>query len=1358
MLRTQVAGFVLLTALVIGGASGDTAKKLPQNVFAPFLAKTGKQESVLAQPEIRQSGIFFGSKGIDVSTDGSLKLFTEGKELARIYFNINTPARHWMTADGKPFEKKVLKADLDKQTFIYSAQFPFDTGGAIGDYQHQVQLLPDGKVLLDLSYSVPGERAAEEKIEDQLFLVIPFVFCESQTIGVDGKNYIFSSGAQVSDKRQIFSGKAEKFVFAPGNLKTSFSLYFPEGANLIIRENCSGDSAPHVSMRVRLNGSGGLKALIDLREIEEGMLSHSDDYFAGVDFWKSDRLHVPAYSRSRNVIPNPSFEAGLRYYQYNPVGRYRETKYESIYQCDTSEAYAGNSSLLIHALKIDDPLFPASIGTFAIPVEAGKKYTVSCYVKGNRQNGLTLQFSSVSGQWPVFPLSASFKVGREWKRCHASFVAPNNAICVYLKGLYGGDHPSGEGQIWVDGLQLEEGDLSEYIERPISAELITTKAGNFLTVDEPVNAVLNITSVPDDSGAVHLRLEDFHYRTLWENRYDFACDHTGKARIELPFDSVLQDKPGIFILEAELRSNTGESKRDFFRVTRMHPLNGTHLNKNIFASTLNCFRVPKCMTMLSRLRTMGIGASGISEGESARNHEILRNYGITPMLGSIARHRVTGLQIRGNLQQRHLIEPLEEGIKEVTPELLKIVEEGSFRKVELFPDIHEWIWDGEPDQPHKYQGIAWKKIVEVFNASRKGVKRANPDALFVMGGPMNMMPRAGTAWLNQFLAAGGSEIVDAVSIHPYRTRPEAPDLDDDAAAFFDMLNENGLDDAGVYWNEGILHPHYILPAYALNAHSGSGTGATHWRAGSFSYHMGWGERMQAAYVARSFLVALKYRDRVRYYRSWMGSEWFNDVDLTVRACSKVPNTLGRLLGNAVFRKDIRFAPQVRCYVFEDDQQRPVAAIWSHMPKVDYGEQEPSSAVVPLIASGDYEFFDLMEAEFAPVMGDDGCEISVSSFPVFVRGKPQKLDEMCESLNKARLTGEDFSPVDVSAKPVSDSMLEITVRNKLTRQFKGRLDLGNENERVSKEINLTEREVLKIEVPMAYRLFADRITSLEIPATVVEQNGNSSENNVSFNGFLVRKRKSGPITADGSLDDWGDAPQIAITNRNIPSNLYAAEQKRFYPGDFAASFQMLWDEDNLYLAVRITDDLFVCEPGRSFSGMWGNDSLQVYIDTQADARSRQTRGYDQNDYNYDFFPPPNEEKFQSSQFDDLQYGQAMEIWNKGEAVPFRRYAPHIQLTGGLDPLLPERIEPGVKAAFKKTADGYVYEIIFPRRYIIPATLKQNEIAGFALFLHDKDEYSDEGSKQSKVKSQLTLTPGGTGAHMNPHLWPLIFLAE
>ena len=61
-----------------------------------------------------------------------------------------------------------------------------------------------------------------------------------------------------------------------------------------------------------------------MRKITAAANQNSMDYFEGIDFWKADRLHIPDYTKCKNLIQNPSFESGLRYYKFASLGEYED--------------------------------------------------------------------------------------------------------------------------------------------------------------------------------------------------------------------------------------------------------------------------------------------------------------------------------------------------------------------------------------------------------------------------------------------------------------------------------------------------------------------------------------------------------------------------------------------------------------------------------------------------------------------------------------------------------------------------------------------------------------------------------------------------------------------------------------------------------------------------------------------------------------------------------------------------------------------------------------------------------------------------------------------------------------------------
>ena len=103
----------------------------------------------------------------------------------------------------------------------------------------------------------------------------------------------------------------------------------------------------------------------------------------------------------------------------------------------------------------------------------------------------------------------------------------------------------------------------------------------------------------------------------------------------------------------------------------------------------------------------------------------------------------------------------------------------------------------------------------------------------------------------------------------------------------------------------------------------------------YTYDIGHGERLATALRARTWLLGLKHA-RIKCMNASNYGVSQMDAMLTPYAYHKVPNTLGVLLGNSVFEEELNLFPDTRCYVFKDENDRPVAAIWACKKEFDRG--------------------------------------------------------------------------------------------------------------------------------------------------------------------------------------------------------------------------------------------------------------------------------------------------------------------------------------------------------------------------------------------------------------------------------------
>ena len=96
------------------------------------------------------------------------------------------------------------------------------------------------------------------------------------------------------------------------------------------------------------------------------------------------------------------------------------------------------------------------------------------------------------------------------------------------------------------------------------------------------------------------------------------------------------------------------------------------------------------------------------------------------------------------------------------------------------------------------------------------------------------------------------------------------------------------------------------------------------------------------------------------------------------------------------------------------------------------------------------------------------------------------------------------------------------------------------------------------------------------------------------------RRDKPVKVDGRLDDWPDLP---LTCR-APQQILLDPDTWFGPDDGSFRFATAYDDDNLYIAVEVTDDRMMFDPGRS---VWEQDGLELRLDARPDPARSQGRG-------------------------------------------------------------------------------------------------------------------------------------------------------
>ena len=239
------------------------------------------------------------------------------------------------------------------------------------------------------------------------------------------------------------------------------------------------------------------------------------DMINGIDFWENDRLYLPDYGASTNLIQNPSFEAGFRYwaylsYNHNTV----PLEYSNFETIDSTQAHSGSHSLRLRALPFSNPM---AVGVFPLPLIPDTNYTLSFYVKGCFANYLTLNVWGRGQAGSLFSTThLTFSVNNQWQRFTIPFTANERFSTIFFDAKLSTASGEPEGCIWVDDIQLEPGSVATaFTQAPVAAQLVSAARGNFLPFGQEPDFNLMIQSLPDAEGTVSLSVEDFFFKTIF---------------------------------------------------------------------------------------------------------------------------------------------------------------------------------------------------------------------------------------------------------------------------------------------------------------------------------------------------------------------------------------------------------------------------------------------------------------------------------------------------------------------------------------------------------------------------------------------------------------------------------------------------------------------------------------------------------------------------------------------------------------------------------------------------------------------------------------------------------------------------
>ncbi len=1015
----------------------------------------------------------------------------------------------------------------------------------------------------------------------------------------------------------------------------------------------------------------------------------TQDSFAGIDFWSNDRKHIPDYTLSRNLLQNPSFEAGFDFYRDYGWGTYYGEN-PPLYTVDEKESRSGKRSLRINLRK--ENRGTTRFATFITPAIPGKRYTFSFYAK-SQAAGTVLHVTSIGRRWKNFPKTPSFHLTEQWKRYECSVTAPDNGLVFCIRA----DNSRSDCAVWVDDLQLEMAPrATPFDSTPVAVKLLTQQKERFyIRAGEKIAPELRISGRLPGRYLLKCKITDLYYRAQILPEMEFTLPDSGETAVKLPFTGS-QLPFGPSELDVLLTLPGGGTHRSYHRMLKLEPAPKTPFRK-FFAILGGLSSTLEADADL--YAALGYGSTNYVY-DLARYKPLLAR-GITDTGSGVLNYGPARLDPKARdlaYRLRFTNEPYSE-------KLVKEIEDLSYQVAKSNPEIRTWFIQAESrGKFHFLMDKDYDSFVKLSLACRRGILKADPSlGWMVEGGMPNMSPIGDVEVTGHILKSLKRLAPDvrpsAIAIHPYRKRPEDPDLDSDAAQFLKMVKDCGYENVPILWNEGIYHSPYHVAEWELNSHHACTT--DHFRQGTPSYSIGWGERIAAAYTMRSYVMAMKYRNRIQSYNGWLSwkdlfVDWRN-----ITALGMIPNTLCRLMDGMAYRDDLRLSRNIRAYLFEDETGIPAAVFWSHDPAVDRGEKPAPEAEIDFNGSP-VEFFDMMGNRLNFHTVNSPACIPVASFPVIVKGKRNCYAALKRAFSSARVRGDNSFPLEVLFKLKDPANGMISFANRISRPFHGHVFVNGK--RVPLDIAPGASTQLRFPLP---EVLTEKNGKIDCSIAVHERSRKEPfVQKISMNVLSI------PNVSGSGLERQTFIP---VNNRSI---LHAGAER----SKLEASYRMGWDKCHFRLQVLVKDSTKSLPSDRRMKSDYMYDGIQFYIDTFGDNATRSP----------------------SVPFDYNDYAYSLSLGKDGKVRFYRECAPEQQLAGGIEAPLPGEEVTGTETSVIPVEGGFLYSVVLPQSMILPLELKENVFFRFALIVNDSDG-------KSRVQTLTNLSGKGETPYSDPHRW-------
>jgi len=884
-----------------------------------------------------------------------------------------------------------------------------------------------------------------------------------------------------------------------------------------------------------------------------------------------------------------------------------------------------------------------------VPFYAGKPVSFSVWMKAEKEIRVQLWLHICNGT----RYGKDFRVGTEWKKytltipefgrkAKDSFMIGNPVsdsgewktfspmICVM-----------GNGKVWADdarveyALQTSDDGVVPEVRMTGAQEKSFVRAGEKISVDVKLESSGEVKSGPlswkltDVFGKIILESAPVETVLPFEKRFEIAPPANFRGPLNLSFTFGLSG--GKVETYNFLTGVIGPEKP-------LHHAFGTNVdiaersNSNFVSELLKAFRI-------GSVRIWRNGAMTMTELDCAKLYHDKGFY------------TLYCLSYCYGPSERFLIpaDPTEY-LKKVET-LIRTRTKGSVDAYEIFNESNLWNGYFKGADLKIYKKPTLDAIVELTGKIADVIRKNDPGAK--IAGPATC--HTAVPWIQTYLEKGAKDMIDIISEHPYRYKPEMPDYADDLRSIREISRGLGKN-YPIYSSEsgGVIpmNPggNLLHPRMGLRAGSDLRLALIGFAGGLDKYfHFSSGEAVPGSCFS-NFMVS----DVTTDFGGWAPSPYL----YAFRAAADI-------LEEAKFVKQVRIGMESRCYIFNRGDKR-IAALWKW-------EGEPAEMVLP----ESVVHYDLFGTE------SYGNHFSLNPCPVYIVSD-RSADELEKLIRDSKISvSGDVCRLSVSV--TGEKECDVSVQNLTAEPLSGVVKITKPVVMEKSFRNLPGEDVFRFRLKLPEEVSLEKqIVSAEISVP-----GRKTINcEAGVHGIAVPHAEKS-IIPDGDLSDWHGEKTVSLTFKNAecvgktPWN--DAEKK------IRAELKFLWDRENLYIAVVVSGKNLQPKDNHGEDVTWQGDSLQIAFDTVRNA-TPDVRGYQDDDYEY-----------------------TVSLY-RGKPLVIRAYASSALYDSLMKNIGPMRNFP---VGIRTTGTTTVYEIAFPKVSLSPFSLERGSSAGFSLLINVGD---------------------------------------